>query len=145
MPAAVLPPVRSIFRALATTIVPEAERLDETAWRDVERIVEEALASRPRVLRRQLGMLIRALQVMPIARWGRPFTALDPARRTRLLLSLQDGPVFLLRRGIWGLRTLVVMGYYARPEVRAELGYRAHPRGWLARHQEPVVRPESAG
>jgi hypothetical protein len=48
------------------------------------------------------------------------------------LLGLQE-PALLLRRGSWGLRTLVLMGYYGRPDAKQEIGYRADPRGWEAR------------
>jgi hypothetical protein len=41
--------------------------------------------------------------------------------------------MLLLRRGIWGLRTLAFMAYYERPEAAAEIGYRATARGWEAR------------
>ncbi len=67
---------------------------------ELERIVEQALASRPSRLQRQLVILIRAIE---------------------------------LRRGFWGLRTLALMGYYARPAAAASVGYHADPRGWEAR------------
>jgi hypothetical protein len=121
------------FRALASTIVPEAERLDDVGWRELGAIVEQALADRPPAIARQLGLLITALEWMPVAGWGKRFSALDRARRERFLASVQDAPVLLLRRGFWGLRTLVFMGYYARPEAAREIGYRADPRGWEAR------------
>src|SRR5512135_103672 len=105
------------FRALAATIVPEASNLDEKGWADLAAIVERALADRPPAVKRQLGILISALEWMPLLRWGRPFTALDAARRARFLGSVEDAPLLLLRRGFWGLRTLVFMGYYARPEA----------------------------
>ena len=41
--------------------------------------------------------------------------------------------VLLLRRGFWGLRTLVMLGYYGRPEAARAIGYRASPLGWEAR------------
>ena len=50
-----------------------------------------------------------------------------------MLETLQDAPVLLLRRGIWGLRTLAFMGYYTRPDAQRAIGYRADPRGWEAR------------
>src|SRR5262245_58496693 len=117
------------FRALASTIVPEAARLDEKGWSELAAIVERALKDRPASVKRQLGVLIGALQWMPLARYGRPFTKLDEARRAAFLSSVEDAPVLLLRRGFWGLRTLVFMGYYARPEAAKEIGYRADPRG----------------
>jgi hypothetical protein len=129
----VLGRVRPVFRAVAETVVPEAARLDEAGWRRLERIVEDALAMRPPMLHRQLRALLRVIHFLPVARWGRTFPALTPRQRERFLARLQDAPAFTLRRGFWGLRTLVLMGYYARPEAAAEIGYRAHVRGWDAR------------
>jgi len=129
----VLPPVRASFRALAATIVPEASSLRESGWAELERIVEEALAARPPAMRRQLRLLIRVLDLVPLLRYGRRFGALEPAQALRFLSAFQDSPLLLLRRGVWGLRTLVFMGYYARSEGSAAIGYRADPRGWEAR------------
>ena len=53
VPASTFGPVREAFRALAVTIVPEARRLDAAGWDDLERIVEEGLASRPGAIRTQ--------------------------------------------------------------------------------------------
>lgn len=129
----VLAPVRPAFRAIAMTIVPEAASLTDDEWADVERIIEDALAARPPAMRRQLQMLIRVIQLRPLLRHGRTFTALDPERRTLVLRRFENAPLLLLRRGFWGLRTLVFMGYYARPAAARTIGYRADPRGWDAR------------
>lgn len=128
-----LAPVRAPFRALAATFVPEAGDLDEEGWREVEGVVGEALSRRPRGMRRQVLLLIRLLDWAPVFRFRRRFRSLGSERRLRLLERLQDGPILLLRRGIWGLRTLVFLGYYARPAAYREIGYRAHPDGWEAR------------
>lgn len=126
-------PVRESFRAVAVTVVPEAAALRATEWDEVEQIVERGLASRPASIRRQLRLFVRILEILPVFRFGRTFRRLDPDRRTRFLLAIQDSPVLLLRRGFWGVRTLVYMGYYARPAAREELGYRASAAGWEAR------------
>ncbi|HEX7119153.1 MAG TPA: gluconate 2-dehydrogenase subunit 3 family protein [Longimicrobiales bacterium] len=139
----VLHPVRPAFRAIATTIVPEAAALDADDWAELERIIEAALATRPAKMRRQLRMLIRVIQLRPLLRYGRPFTALDPDRRTRVLRRFENARLLLLRRGFWGLRTLVFMGYYARPAAAATIGYRADPRGWEARAD--AAGPDAAG
>lgn len=133
MAAQVLAAVDPLFRALAQTVVPEAERLDDQGWRDLIALVEAALADRPEGMRRQLLMLIRLLGVLPFFRYGRTFLGLDSGRRRRFLESIQESPLLLLRRGFWGFRTLVLLGYYGRPEAAAEIGYRADPRGWEAR------------
>ncbi len=129
----VLAAVRPVFRAVATTVVPEAASLDADGWMELERIVEQALTSRPPRLQRQLVILIRAIEWLPLLRYGRRFTQLEGERRARVLVALQESPLLLLRRGFWGLRTLALMGYYARPAAAASIGYRADPRGWEAR------------
>ncbi len=133
MPSPVLEPIRATFRALASTFVPEAASLDERAWTEAEAVVERFLAARPERVRRQLVLLIRLLDVLPVFRFGRRFGALDGPRRLRFLEALQGAPVLLLRRGIWGVRTLAFMGYYTRPGTGAAIGYRADARGWEAR------------
>ncbi len=132
----VLAPVRAPFRAIAATIVPEAGELTDAEWNEMEALVERALADRPASMRRQRRLLVRLIELLPRARYGRAFTALDAARRTRVLEAMQSAPVLLLRRGIWGLRTLVFLGYYSRPAAAASVGYRADPRGWSARRQD---------
>lgn len=133
MAGSLLAPVEPLFRALAVTVVPEAERLDEKGWRDLGALVEDALSDRPAGMRRQLVLLIRLLGILPLFRFGRTFGGLDAERRLRFLESIQDSPLLLLRRGFWGLRTLVLLGYYGRPEAGPEIGYRADPRGWEVR------------
>jgi hypothetical protein len=129
----VLPSVRPVLRAIGATVVPEADQLDAAEWTALERIVADALAARPAALRRQLLFFVRLVEWLPLVRYGRRFTQLDAARRTRFLESLQDAPLLLLRRGCWGLRTLVLMGYYGRPEAARAIGYSADPRGWEVR------------
>jgi hypothetical protein len=133
MPAPTFAPVRASFRALATSIVPQAETLGAGEWDEVERIIEEGLRARPESIRRQLRLLVRLLNVLPLFRFGQTFRSLDESKRTAFLLAIQDAPLLLLRRGFWGLRTLVFMGYYGREAARTAIGYRADPRGWEVR------------
>jgi hypothetical protein len=114
-------------------MVPDAAALDESAWRAMDASIAAALAKRPPAVRRQLALFVRILDALPLLRWGRRFHALGAARRARFLDAMQYSPIPLLRRGVWGLRTLVFLGYYARPEVQATLGYRATARGWTVR------------
>jgi hypothetical protein len=133
MSAPVLMNVRPVFRAIALTVVPEAASLREPDWLESEAIIEAALATRPAGIRRQVQLLIRALELLPVLRYGRRFTMLDPRSRLAFLDAMQRFPILLVRRGVWGLRTLVFMGYYSRPEAAVAIGYRADPRGWEAR------------
>ena len=79
-------------------------------------------------------LFIRLVEWLPVARYGRRFTRLDvPAPHAPADSVCRMHRVLLLRRGCWGLRTLVLMGYYGRPDASSEIGYRADPRGWEAR------------
>jgi hypothetical protein len=128
--APVLAPVRTIFAAMVSTIVPEASGLGERGWTDVEQMVELALRDRPAEMKSQLRLALRAIQWMPALRYGKPFTSLNAAQRARFLSLLENHRLQIVRVGFWGLRTLALLGYYARPEAAREIGYSADPRGW---------------
>lgn len=121
------------FRAIASTVVPEATRLAPGEWEELERIVAHAIAARPARLQRQLALLLRLLEWIPLLRYGRRLSGLDPSRRAAFLLSLANSRLLVLRRGIWGLRTVILMGYYGRSAAARAIGYRADARGWEAR------------
>lgn len=121
------------FRAVMVAMIPEAVALDTAAWIEAEAIIARALAARPARVRRQLGVFLRLLDVIAVVRHGRRLVGLEPYDRGRLLESLSKSRLILLRRGIWGVRTLAFMGYYARPGAGGAIGYRASAGGWSAR------------
>jgi hypothetical protein len=129
----VFAPVRPIFRAIVCTVVPEANKLDEQSWRELETLAEMSLRDRPPAMRRQLRLFLRMIQWLPIFRYGRSFTSLSAEQRIRVLRYLQDHRVELIRCGFWGIRTLAFLGYYGRRETLQAIGYAAVPRGWEAR------------
>ena len=125
--------VQPLFRAVVATAVPEARDLTADSWREVERIVESALSERPRAVQRQVRAFLRLLNVIAFLTSGRGFARLDDARRLRLLQRMASSRLLLVRRGVWGVRTLAFMGYYARPEAARAIGYRATINGWRDR------------
>jgi hypothetical protein len=128
-----LTPVRPVFRAVAETVIPETAGSDDAAWDALEGTVVRALASRPAKVRRQLATFLRAIEVLPVARHRTRFTRLPPAKRADVLARLERSPLLILRRGFWGLRSLILIGWYAREDVAARIGYRATAAGWVAR------------
>lgn len=120
------------FRAVAETVVPDAQQLEEGEWRELRRIVEAALDARSAALGPQLRAFVRLLRWLPVLRYGRTFPHLPPPARARVLEWVQDAPLLVLRRGFWGLRTLVLMGYYCRAASAAQIGYAPDMRGWEA-------------
>jgi hypothetical protein len=125
--------VRRTFYAIATTVVPESSALDDRAWAEVHAVIDAVVAKRDTRVRRQLATFLRLLQVLPIPRYGRPLTSLSPRQRRDFLEWIERSPFLVVRRGFWGIRTLVFMGYYARADVAAAIGYRASADGWEAR------------
>lgn len=130
IPSQLMESVRPGFRALTLAVAPAAATLDEAGWRRAEEIVVTSLRDRPPAMLRQLRLFFRVLDLLSLARFGRPFRRLDPVRARRLLGALERAPVLLLRRGLWGVRTLAFMGYYGQSDVQRAVGYAAHPGGW---------------
>lgn len=125
--------LRPTLHALAETVAPTTATLEAEGWASLERIVTHAVAARPPRMQRQIALFLRVVEWLPVLRYGRPFSKLNPRRRQRFLESLQDSPLLLIRRGFWGLRTLILMGYYTQASTIAAIGYRADPRGWSVR------------
>ena len=121
------------FRALAQCFIPETAHADEPQWRELESAVSTALVARPARLRRQILLFVRVLELAARARYRTGFADLGTDRGTALLQRFAASRVLLFRRGIWGLRTLVMLGWYTNPAVTAALGYRATAAGWEGR------------
>jgi hypothetical protein len=112
-----------ILLDVARDVAPASADLDAAGRDRFRAIVDHALAARPAGVRRQFATFLRAISLLAVVRFGRPFERLDPVRRERLLRWLQDCPVSLLRKGFWGLKALVFMGVYAQTETAARIGY----------------------
>jgi len=125
-----LPP--TIFRAVVSTIVPESSSLDNQEWQGLVQVIEALLRDRPESLKRQLRLFLNVIEWLPLIRFGRPFTRLSPDARARVLTHLQNDRIEKIRVGFWGLRTIVLAGYYGRPQAAAAIGYAASPKGWEA-------------
>ena len=115
---------REFFLALAARIVPETAALDAAARDRLVALVDEMLETRPPGMRRELGLFFAVLRWLPALRYGRPLDRLGPAQQDAALARFQDSPVALFRKGFWGVKTLVFLGYYGRPEIGDAIGYR---------------------
>ena len=98
----------------------------------MEALVLDSLSRRPTGLQRKLRLFARAVEWLPILRFHSRFTALGPEERTAFLASLQEHRIDAIRVGFWGLRTLVYLGYYGRPDGARDIGYSPDPDGWGA-------------
>ncbi len=111
------------LQVLAARIVPETTDLDAAGLSRFFGIIDEALQDRPASVRRQFATFLGALRWAPLARYGSPFEKLRVDRQDAVLRWFEGCPVSLLRIGVWGLKSMVFMGYYGQPETNELVGY----------------------
>jgi hypothetical protein len=117
------------LRAVAERIVTELAEAGPDAGSRFESIVGTALEARAAAVRRQLGTFLTVIRWAPVLRWGRRFEALPASHRDRFLRWLERHPVQTIRAGFWGLKTLVLMGWYGRHEHWDAISYRPSLEG----------------
>jgi hypothetical protein len=111
------------LQVLAARIVPETAALDAVGLGRFFGIMDEALQGRPPAVRRQFAAFLGILRWAPLARYGTPLENLRADRQDAVLRWFEDCPVSLLRKGFWGLKAMVFMGYYGQPETNKLVGY----------------------
>ncbi len=112
-----------VLASVAERVVPELQAIDGDRRARFLAIVDRALMDRPPSMRRQIGLFLRLVRWLPLARFGLPFERLAASRQDRVLRWLQACPVPRLRQGFWGLKSLTFMGYYGQEETWPEIGY----------------------
>jgi hypothetical protein len=118
-----------LLLAVGARLVPEVAALTAPQRDEFRAIVADALGERPEAMRRQFRAFLGLVERGPVVRFGAPFSALAPERQDRVLRWFQDCPVELFRKGFWGMKALVLMGYYARPAAAGEVGWTPSFRG----------------
>ena len=111
------------LRVLAARIVPETVALDSAGRARFLSIIDHALQDRDPKVRRQFSIFLGVLRWAPLFRYGVSFDGLRIDRKDGVLGWFEDCPVSLLRKGFWGLKAMVFMGYYGQPETNEEIGY----------------------
>lgn len=136
-------PLQHRLRPMVETFVPATRDIDAARYRKLVEGIDARLAEEPPALTRQLRILVTILYFLPILCHLCTFAGLTAAQRQRFLERFQDGPIATLRVGIWGLRTLAFVGWYADPDVGRQLGWRAGAGGWQAwRAAHPATAPQ---
>ncbi len=119
----------ALVRTIAARIVPETAGLDAGGWARETAIIAKALEDRPPAIRRQFALFLGVIRWAPLLRYGLPFDRLRGEWQDAVLHAFMNAPVAKLRSGFWGLRVLVFMGHYGRPEVWPALRYAPSFRG----------------
>ena len=108
---------------LANRIVPETAVAPPDVRRRLVDIIDHVLQRQSQGQRFQFKLLLFVLRWMTV-----PFTllrleSLPPSWQDFLLRRLEAAPLTILRVGIWGLKTLVFMGYYGQETVTEGIHY----------------------
>jgi hypothetical protein len=112
------------FRAAGECIVPDEPESPGGGSERVLRVADAMLSRRPPADRRKIAAFLRALELLPLVRYGRRFSALRTEQRARVLAFLGSTTISpLLRLGAFGIKTYVLMGYYGSESTWAELSY----------------------
>lgn len=120
----VLSPRKTEFLlVVARRIVPAIADLPENEQAGIARVVDDALAARGKAMQVQFGLFLDTLRWASVLKKGRPLDKLPGEAQDEVLRRLEDSPVSRIRTGVWGLKTLVYMGYYGDPERAAQFGY----------------------
>jgi hypothetical protein len=126
--------------SLAACIVPESAGAPAPVTQPLLAAVDEELRPRPRLQQLEFKLLLLAIRWMTVPFTLHRFEHLPPERQVRWLRLLESAPLTLLRVGIWGLKTLVFLGYYTQNDVLRRIVYlpsKDEGNERLHRHQLP--------
>jgi hypothetical protein len=108
---------------LAARIVPESAGAPTQVTDPLLAAVDEELQPRPHLQQLEFKLLLLAIRWMTVPLTLRRFERLSAERQDRWLRFLENAPLTLLRVGIWGLKTLVFLGYYTQDGVLRRILY----------------------
>src|SRR5262245_40591081 len=98
--------------------------------------------SRPPAVQRQISLFLKVMEWLPALRYGAPLSSLAPAKQDAVLKWFHSCPVPIFRKGFWGMKTLVLLGFYGRPEVYDSIGYRPSKDGNSKLRRPPLESPQ---
>jgi hypothetical protein len=105
---------RRILVRLAAIVVPESADAPAPAIDAMVGAIGDQLRPRPRLQQFAFKLLLLGLGWM---------TLLPVAWQVRLLHLLEGFPITLVRVGIWGLKTLIYLGYYGQEDIQRRIRY----------------------
>ena len=108
---------------LAARVVPESAGAPPQVTEPLLAAVDEELRPRSRLQQLEFKLLLFAIRWMTVPFTLHRFERLPGERQDRWLSFLENAPLTLLRVGIWGLKTLVFLGYYTQDGVQQRIVY----------------------
>jgi hypothetical protein len=114
---------RAFLLAIAPRIAPLSRPMTPAVGDAMLALIDGTLASRTPAMRRQFSLFLLLLRWLPCLRYLHPVDRLDGATQDAALRWFQDHPLQIIRGGFWGVRTLLLLGYYGQPDIGASIAY----------------------
>jgi len=121
--AVLSPKLQEFLLDVGMTIVPEVADLDESGKDNYLSIIDHALAGREKAVRFQFIAFLNLLRYSTLIRYGRTLGKLSQDKQTKVLTGFQNSGNAKFRSGFWGMRTLILMGYYGDADRWAMWNY----------------------
>lgn len=112
------------FVAIQRCAVPRSAAFAEEQARESLVLVTRFLREKPSGVRFKLVLFLIYIDALSLLRGARLFPKLEGEKQRRVLKSLFDSRISLIRKGFWGLNTLSRLGVYGQPSVYPSLNYR---------------------
>jgi len=108
---------------LAARIVPESAGAPAQVTDPLLAAIDGELRPRPRLQQLEFKLLLLTIRWMTVPFTLHRFERLPAERQDGWLRFLENAPLTLLRAGIWGLKTLIFLGYYTQGGVQQRIRY----------------------
>lgn len=137
---------RRILLALARAAIPAGARTPAAGEETVDRL-DRVLAAAPRLVLLFFRVALRAVEWLPVLRFGARFSRLDAGRAARTLEAWAHHPVATVRLAFKGLVSPLKMAHYSEYAVARAIGYDPPPETLATNppHRAPPRRPVPRG
>jgi len=114
---------------LAHRIVPEVSMLERQEQQELVQIIDDSLSLRAPAVRFQFKLFLTMIRWSSVLRYGKALDRLPPGIQDRMLMQFQESPAARLGAGMWGLKTLIFMGFYGSPKRWKQIHYTPSTKG----------------
>jgi len=120
---------RELLWALSLRIVWATRELALDERQQLLDTIEAQLQKRPVTIQRKFKLFLCVLRWSTLPRHLTRLDKLPAEAQDAALRRFQNSPIVLLRKGFWGLKTLLHLGYYCLPATASRVRYAQQKNG----------------
>ena len=123
------------FEALQQALIPRSSSFTLSQRHDARALVNSLMAQQPSDAKRKLKVFLLIIDAYSLLRFGRSFRQLTGDSQQKVLRSFFDSPISLIRKGFWGLNTIVRLSVYGQESLHKDLGYTLKPNTQVSKEK----------